>query len=113
RDPPPLPRRFETPAAAELERLVLALLAKDPAVRPAGAAEVRAELARLRSSAPAATAGGAPAVAIAPVVNLTGHGEDEWLGTALAETLAAAIQEIDGLTILGGDRVLDAWRRLG
>jgi serine/threonine-protein kinase len=113
REPPPLPRRFEAPAAAELERLVLGLLAKDPAARPAGAAEVRAELARLRSSAPAAVAGGPPAVAIAPIVNLTGHGEDEWLGTALAETLAAALQEIDGLAILGGDRVLDAWRRLG
>lgn len=113
REPPPLTRRFESPAAAELERLVLRLLAKDPAARPASAGEVRAELTRLRSSAPTAAAGDPPAVAIAPIVNLTGHGEDEWLGTALAETLAAALQEIEGLTILGGDRVLDAWRRLG
>lgn len=56
-EPPPSPRALRTDLPGELDRLVLDLLAKDPADRPPGAEAVRQRLHRL-----------APAVAYTPTV---------------------------------------------
>jgi tetratricopeptide (TPR) repeat protein len=45
--------------------------------------------------------------------NLTGNGEDDWLGTGLAESLTADLRGAHGLTVLGPERAAEALRALG
>ncbi|MDH6133049.1 hypothetical protein P3T37_002443 [Kitasatospora sp. MAA4] len=64
-DPPPYPGLFRGGLPPGLDQLVLALLAKDPAARPADAAEVRARLAGIVAApvaAPVAVHGGPEAI---------------------------------------------------
>ncbi len=113
RDPEPLPRRIADPRLPDIERLLARMLAKGPAARPRGLREVHIELARLRAEAPAEiAASGTLTVAIAGFANLTQRGEDEWLGTGIAETVTAALQEIDGLDVWGRERLRESLRRL-
>ncbi len=114
RDPPPIPPRFADPRMPDIERIVGRMLAKEPASRPASLREVRADLARLRTQqVQAVVAPGALAVAVAGFANLTGHGEDEWLGTGLSEAVVAALQQTGGIEVWGRERLRESLRRLG
>jgi serine/threonine-protein kinase len=55
-DPPPAPRALGAPIAPPLEALILRMLAKDPADRPAEVSEVAARLRERRPSGPLAAA---------------------------------------------------------
>jgi len=114
RDPPPLPVRFSDPRFPEMERLVQRMLARSRDERVKDLHDVSTLMNRLRSGVFVAPAGDAgERVAIAGFANLTGHGEDEWLGTGLAETVTAALQEVDGFDVWGRERLRENLRKLG
>lgn len=113
RDPPPLPVRFSDPRFPEVERLVSRMLAKSLEERVTNLREVAALMNRLRSAVMASPADGGERVAIAGFANLTEHGGDEWLGTGLAETVTAALQEIDNIDVWGRERLRENLRKLG
>jgi TolB-like protein/tetratricopeptide (TPR) repeat protein len=121
--PPPafgavLPPALATdPRVPGLERLLQRMLAKDPAQRPPSMREVAREVARLpsppRAGGPAReeTAAGLT-VAVLGFRNVTGGGEDDWLASALTDTVTTAFAAIDGLEVYGRDRVADALRHM-
>jgi tetratricopeptide (TPR) repeat protein len=114
REPPPLPVRFSDPRFLEMERLVRRMLAKSREERVAGLRDVATQLHRLRSGVIAVPlAGAGERVAIAGFANLTGNGEDDWLGTGLAETVTTALQGIDGIDVWGRERLRENLRKLG
>lgn len=114
REPPPIPPRYTDSRLPEIERLLGRMLAKDVTARPRDMREVRVELSRLssRTSVTAAVTG-ALTVAVAGFANITRQAEDEWLGTGLAETVTAALQEIEGLEVWGRERLRESLRILG
>ena len=112
RDPPTLKARVADPRFPDVERLVVHMLAKSPAERVATLRDVAALLNRLRDGG-AANVELAPRVAIVGFANLTPMGEDDWLGTGLNETVTAALQEIDGIEVLGPERLRENLRKLG
>jgi TolB-like protein/Flp pilus assembly protein TadD len=113
RDPPLLPARFSDPRMGDVERLLGRMLAKSESARPRDLKEVRAEITRLRARIPGAAASGTLTVAVAGFANITRQAEDEWLGTGLAETVTAALQEIEGLEVWGRERLRETLRQLG
>jgi serine/threonine protein kinase len=114
RDPPPLPVRFSDPRFPEVERLVQRMLTRAREERVSDLHDVATVMNRLRSGVlvPAPSDVG-ERVAIAGFANLTGHGADEWLGTGLAETVTAALQEVDGIDVWGRERLRENLRKLG
>ncbi len=113
-DPPPLPIRFSDPRMPEVERVVMRMLTRDVNTRPRDLRETAAEFARLRGGRPGAvTAAGALTVAVAGFANITGHAEDEWLGTGLSEAVTTALQETEGVEVWGPERLREALRRMG
>ncbi len=114
RPPPPLPLPAEDPRSAPLAALLERLLAKDPAARPADLAAVARELAALRRL-PDETLGRFSAgagIAVVGFENLTGDGEDDWIGAGLVETLAADLARLTEIEVISRERVADAERRL-
>ncbi|HWN82400.1 MAG TPA: serine/threonine-protein kinase, partial [Candidatus Udaeobacter sp.] len=111
--PAPLPPRFSDPRLIDVERLLVRMMAKSVADRPEDLKEVRAELQRLRARQLALPQAGTLTLAVAGFANITRQGEDEWLGTGLAETVTAALQEIEGLEIWGRERLRETLRQLG
>ena len=111
--PPPLPPRFSDPRLIEVERLLVRMMAKSVSDRIQDLREVRAELQRLRARQPLVATAGPLTLAVAGFANITRQGEDEWLGTGLAETVTAALQEIEGLEIWGRERLRESLRQLG
>jgi len=45
-------------------------------------------------------------------VNITRSGEDDWLGTGIAETVTADLRRVPGLTVIARERVHEALKRL-
>ncbi len=111
RDPPPLEAREGDPRRAQLEALARRMLAKDREARPAGMAEVLEGLAAVRAGRGPQAA--AASVAVLCFDNITGHGEDAWLGAGIAETVTADLKALPGLAVLGRERVNAALRKLG
>jgi serine/threonine protein kinase/tetratricopeptide (TPR) repeat protein len=116
RDAPPLPR-LGSPAGLELPRIVRKMLAKDRDQRYASMRDVCRELAALPRD------GAAPSVALAPppsspVVavmsfsNITKDTGDDWLGTGIAETVTADLKAVDGVTVVGRERIYEALKTL-
>src|SRR6185436_9760429 len=56
---------------------------------------------------------GTLSVAVVGFANITRQGEDEWIATGLTETVTAALREVEGLEILGRERVTEQLRKLG
>ena len=115
RDVPPFPDPHRDPRLPALERLVRRLLARDRDDRPATAADLRKTFESIRaatrpSSDPSADA--APLVAIAGFANISGHPEDEWLGTGIAETLAMDAAQIQSVSVVPRERVHETLRTL-
>ena len=54
----------------------------------------------------------APAVAVMGFDNITKVAEDEWLGTGIAETVAADLRAVEGLTVIGRERIHEVLRKL-
>jgi non-specific serine/threonine protein kinase len=113
RDPPPLKPRFADSRLPELELLVRRMLAKDPAARLPDLGEVCAEITRLQAAAVPQAGPGTLSVAVVGFANITQRGEDAWLATGLTETVTAALREVEGLEILGRERIDEQLRKLG
>lgn len=114
RDPPPFTPRTVDARAPLLETVVRRMLAKDCRRRQADMRVVADELRAVRrGEAVPGVPEPAPAVAVLSFVNISGHGEDAWLGTGLAETLEAELRGTAGLTLLGRERVAETLRTLG
>ena len=113
RDPPALPPRFADARLPAIELLLRRMLAKEPAQRVADFGEVCAEITRLQAAAVPQAAPGTLSVAVAGFANITGRAEDEWIAAGLAETVTAALREVEGLEILGRERVAEQLRKIG
>jgi TolB-like protein/Tfp pilus assembly protein PilF len=112
-EPLPIVRDGE-PVSAELERLVSDMLAKDRDNRPAGMREV---LGRIDALATARPRPAAPreerTVAVMSFANITGRPEDDWLGTGIAETVAADLKSVPGLSVVSRERIFEVLRKMG
>ena len=112
-DPEPLSLSGE-PAGAELQRILVRMLAKDPDRRYQSMREVRADLvAARRGGAAPSPVTAAPSVAVLSFANITKSSEDDWLGTGIAETVAADLKGIEGLTVISRERIFEVLRRAG
>jgi tetratricopeptide (TPR) repeat protein len=113
--PPPLVRR-QGPLAAELRRVVLRMLEKDRQRRHPDMDAVCGDLTALlagRQPAAAPASSAAPSIAVMSFTNITRSGEDDWLGTGIAETVAAGLSQVPGLTVVSRARVVEILRMLG
>jgi serine/threonine protein kinase/tetratricopeptide (TPR) repeat protein len=52
-------------------------------------------------------------IAVMTFANVTKNEKDEWLGVGIAETVTADLKNIEGLTIIGRERVFEVLRRFG
>ena len=131
-EPRPLSRlNYDVPP--RLEDTVRKLLRKEPAARYQSARELlvdlralKQDLARDASSSPQSSASGlsigprptdpplpANAVAVIPFSNITREPSDDWIGSGIAETVTADLKSVNGLSLIGRERVFDALRILG
>jgi tetratricopeptide (TPR) repeat protein/predicted Ser/Thr protein kinase len=111
REPPPF--AVEGPLATGLARLVGRMLEKDPGRRPADMRAVLSELdALVAGRAPAPSPEPDHVVAVLGFANITARPEDDWLGTGLAETVAAGLGTVPGLVVVSRERVIEVLRAL-
>ena len=111
RDPPP--PSAEGPLAAGLFQLVVRMLAKDPAGRPAGMEDVLRSLdGLLAGNAPALSPAREHTLAVMGFANITAEPEDAWLGTGLSETVSAGLAEVPGLSVVSRERILEVLREM-
>jgi TolB-like protein/tetratricopeptide (TPR) repeat protein len=113
REPPPLRPRFADARLPEIDGLLRRMLAKDPADRAADLGDIYVELTRLQEQSVPAVVPGTLSVAVVGFANITRQGEDEWIATGMTETVTAALREVEGLEILGRERVTEQLRKLG
>lgn len=123
-DPAPLPAHGTDVRLPRMERIIRRMLEKDRGQRYASLREVAAALADVERAgdgameADRADADAAPAdddaqsLAVMGFTNISGNAEDEWLGTGIAETLAADLARLDDVTIVGRERVYELLRTL-
>ncbi|HEY7412828.1 MAG TPA: protein kinase [Vicinamibacteria bacterium] len=112
RDDPPPPRGSELPP--EVLRVLQRMLAKDPGQRYATARELADDLEALdRGAAPAEAPPTGSTVAVVSFANITGAGEDGWIGTGIAETVSADLRALPGLAVVARERVVEVLRTLG
>ena len=105
---------------APLDGLVRRMLAKEPADRPASMREVARELETIERAlgegpaAPSLPASRGPgrSIAVLAFENITKNGEDDWLGTGIAETAAADLKAVEGVSVLARERVHEALQKL-
>jgi TolB-like protein/tRNA A-37 threonylcarbamoyl transferase component Bud32/Tfp pilus assembly protein PilF len=112
-EPPPL-TRFGDELPPELARIVLKMLEKDRDRRFQTMRDVYLDLEAARrglaGSSPARRA--KPAIAVMSFANVTGRPEDEWLGTGIAETVTADLENLKGVTVIGRERIFEVLRHL-
>jgi serine/threonine protein kinase/tetratricopeptide (TPR) repeat protein len=51
-------------------------------------------------------------IAVVTFTNITREPSDEWIGSGIAETVSADLKNVQGLTVIGRERVFDALRNL-
>jgi TolB-like protein len=114
-DPPPLPDSFTDPRRGELQRILRRMMAKDRGQRYPNLDEFRLDLEAVRAGETLqARAECLPgSVAVVGFANISGSGEDHWLGAGIAETVTADLKLVEGLTVVGRERVAEQLRKLG
>ncbi|MCI0662705.1 MAG: hypothetical protein L0220_16690, partial [Acidobacteria bacterium] len=139
-DPPPI-NRYNSLAGPELERVVLRMLEKDRARRHQDMRAVYFDLDAIKrgsiqllsastfenlsddslrkyATPVANTDSGADSsretrsVAVMSFTNITKNPEDDWLGTGIAETVTSDLQNIEGITVIGRERIGEVLSRL-
>ena len=99
---------------AELQRILRRMLAKDREQRYQSLRELCRDLDAIGGAASRlGLAPAAPVVAVMSLTNITGSPEDDWLGTGIAETVTADLKCVEGLTVVGRERVWEAVRKMG
>jgi serine/threonine protein kinase/tetratricopeptide (TPR) repeat protein len=135
--PPPLVS-FNPRVSPELEAVCLRMLAKDRNERYQNLRDVRhdleiiaAEFATSAATDPFRTSGSSSSqllrasvsnyslsarvgksLAVMSFVNITGNAADDWLGVGIAETVTADLKRIEGLTVIGRERIYEVLRRM-
>ncbi len=116
-EPAPIEPRFQDTRLPRIEALARRMLSKEPSGRPARMEDVSHELRTIRQGIAVAALPAAPAaprsVAVLSFANITHNGEDDWLGTGIAETVTADLRAIEGLAVIARERVHESLRRLG
>jgi len=115
-EPPPLLARQADPRMAELEKVLQRMLAKDREARYPGMREAGDDLRALRlgnALARALPVRAPRAVAVLGFSNITRNGEDDWIGTGIAETVTADLQGVEGIAVIARARVHETLRGLG
>jgi tetratricopeptide (TPR) repeat protein len=110
---PPFRSRFDDPRARQLEPVLRRMLARDRAQRYESLRDVAAvvtAVARGDETGPAERP--ADQLAVGAFVNITANPDDDWLGTGLAETLAAGFSQLDGHIAVPRARVHELMRML-
>ncbi len=113
--PPLVPHRAEA-RIGDLEKILHRMLAKDREQRYPSMREAADDLRGLRlGSSPAAVPAARPsrAVAVLGFHNITRNGEDDWIGTGIAETVTADLQGVEGIAVITRARVHESLRGLG
>jgi non-specific serine/threonine protein kinase len=136
-DPPPI-SNFNTQVTADLERIVHWMLEKDPARRYQTMRDLRNDLEAAKQGLPLPTfsyetnvgystqslPGQTPStrslghragksIAAISFHNITKNPADDWLGGGIAETVTADLKKIEGITVIGRERVYETLRRWG
>jgi TolB-like protein/tetratricopeptide (TPR) repeat protein/predicted Ser/Thr protein kinase len=116
-EPAALVGRTPDPRWPHVEAVLRRMLAKEPSARYAGLREVADDLRGVRQGhGPSAARAVAPpprAVAVLDFVNITRNGEDDWIGTGIAETLTSDLKNVEGLTMISRPRVHEVLRASG
>jgi TolB-like protein/Tfp pilus assembly protein PilF/predicted Ser/Thr protein kinase len=114
-DPPPLPPSLADPRRGELQRILGRMMAKDRGQRYPSLDEFRHDLAAVRAGEVLAPPKDClpGSVAVVGFTNISGSGEDHWLGAGIAETVTADLKLVNGLTVVGRERVAEQLRKLG
>jgi tetratricopeptide (TPR) repeat protein/predicted Ser/Thr protein kinase len=113
RDPPAAVPRAGS-SGPELQRILRRMLAKDREQRYQSLRELCRDLEAFGGdTARIGLAPAPPVVAVMSLTNITRSPEDDWLGTGIAETVTADLKCIDGLTVVGRERVFEALRKMG
>ena len=128
RQEPPALARLNYDAPARLQDIVRKLLTKSATARYQNARDLLIDIKTLQKDLELETQLGstdlssvtrAPAVptkrtvAVLPFANITREPTDDWIGSGIAETVTADLKAVQGLTVLGRERVFDALRDLG
>lgn len=135
-DPPPL-SQFNSVVSRDLEVIVQRMIAKDRTDRYPTMREVLSDLRTVQQglpipsisyetnivyeaqpAAPPSTPGtrtignrAGKSLAVMSFNNITGDQADDWIGTGIAETVTADLKSIEGLTVIGRERVYEVLRR--
>ena len=110
---PPPPSLSGEPAGHELQRILGRMMAKDPDRRYQSMRDVRLDLDAARKGRPSPASPPSPSVAVMSFANITKSSEDDWLGTGIAETVAADLKSIEGLSVISRERIVEVLRRAG
>jgi serine/threonine protein kinase len=133
--PPPALARLNYAVTPEIDGIVKKALEKNPDLRYQTARDLYNDLMRVRtaieeterhgSGARRGSSGGgsssgqmmaavAPenSIAVITFANITREPSDEWIGSGIAETVSNDLKNVQGLTVIGRERVFDALRNL-
>jgi tetratricopeptide (TPR) repeat protein len=126
-EPPPAPARFNYSVTPAVETVIRKALEKDMAFRYQSARDFYIDLRNLKleldeeerhRTSGFRRSGARPAepqnraIAVITFSNITREPADEWIGSGIAETVTADLKSIQGLTVIGRERVFDALRNL-
>lgn len=135
----PLPvSRFNQQVTADLEHIIHWMLEKDPERRYRTMRQLIDDLEAVQSGLPLPTYSyetnvgyatqslskramgtntfnqrAGKSVAVLSFNNITQNPADDWLGSGIAETVTADLKKIEGITVIGRERVYETLRRLG
>ncbi len=112
---PPLVPRSSDPRTGALEKVLERMLAKHREARYPGMREAAEDLRAVRLGSPTnvPVARASRAVAVLGFSNITRNGEDDWIGTGIAETVTADLQGLEGIAVIARARVHESLRGLG
>jgi serine/threonine protein kinase/tetratricopeptide (TPR) repeat protein len=113
--------------AAEIDAVIGRALTKDPAGRYQSARDLMTDLVQVKTlldgrssmSVRASTIRSAalhepsPTIAVMTFSNITKEPTDEWIGSGIAETVTADLKNVQGLSVIGRERIFDALRNMG
>ncbi len=130
--PPPALARLNYAVTPEIEGIVRKALEKNPDLRYQTARDLYNDLQRVRTSIEETERHGSGArpgsgsgsgqmvavvtpensIAVITFANITREPADEWIGSGIAETVSNDLKNVQGLTVIGRERVFDALRNL-
>ena len=108
KDPAPL---GPAEAGPYLNEIIQRALSKDPRARYQSASAMLSDLRAMgEGGTPQPSAGSPQTLAILDFRNLSRQSDDDWIGSGVAESLAADLARVPGLTVVGREKLLAATR---